>query len=137
MRGWIRDPHSGGAKISEALKAETKRCLLAHAEKHYTGRYAKLDIRFRASFCYIDTYKEPDPKAKPWSGSGETLAAFRERMGNTPTHLSRLRYCGKNQWSVAFFTYSNEEYESSMMATGSFYGTPEDGLDVGAIYLQD
>jgi hypothetical protein len=137
MCPWVRDPHSGGVKIPEALKVETKRRLLAHTEKHYAGAYAKLDIRFRASFCYIDAYKEPDPKTKPWRGSGKTLAAFRERMRSTSTHLCRLRYCGQNQWSVAFFTYSNETYEPSTMATGSFYGTPEEGLDVGAVYLQD
>ena len=137
MCPWIRDPHSGGAKIPEALKVETKRRILGHAEKYYAGTYAWLDIRFRGSFCYIDAYKEPDLKAKPWRGSGETLAAFRKRMRNTPTHLCRLRYCGQNQWSVAFFTYSNEKYEPSMMATGSFCSTPEDGLDVGAVYLQE
>ena len=137
MCPWVRDPHSGGAKIPEALKAETTRRLLAHAAKHYAGMYSRLDIRFRASFCYIDAYKEPHPQAKPWSGSGETLAAFRERMRSTPTHLCRLRYCGQNQWSVAFFTYSHEKYEPCMTKNGSFYGTPEDGLDVGAIYLQD
>jgi hypothetical protein len=135
MCPWVRDPHSGGANIPEALKSETKRRITAHAAKHYAGTYSRLDIRFRGSFCCIDAYEEPDPKGKPWSGSGETLTAYRERMRNTPTHLYRLRYCGQNQWSVAFFTYSIERYEPCVTANGSFYGTLEDGFDVGAVYL--
>jgi hypothetical protein len=51
-------------------------------------------------------------------------------------HLCRLRYCGRAQWSVAFFAYSSERYEPCAFESGSFFGTPEEGLDVGAVYLQ-
>jgi hypothetical protein len=136
MRGWFRDPHSGGSKIPEALQAQTQQRLLRHATKNYAGSYARLDIRFRGPFCYIDAYQEPDPAAKPPRGSGETATEFRERLRNTPTHLCRLRYCGNDQWSLAFFTYSHEKYEPCVFGSGSFYGTPEEGLDVGAVYLQ-
>jgi hypothetical protein len=37
---------------------------------------------------------------------------------------------------VAFFSYSSEEYEPCAFGSGGFYGTPEEGLDVGAVYLQ-
>jgi hypothetical protein len=136
MRVWVRDPHSGGVKIPNALQVETEQRLLTHAAKHYAGTYARLDIRFRGQFCYIDAYQEPDPKAKPPRGSEETVAAFRERLRNIPTHLCRLRYFGQNHWSVAFYTYSHEKYEPSFLGSGNFYGTPEEGFDVGAVYLQ-
>jgi hypothetical protein len=136
MRTWTRDPHSGGVKILKALQDATKARLLAHAERHYAATCARLDIRFHSQFCYIDAYKEPEAGAGPLPGSGETQEAFLERLRNTPVHLCHLRYCGQDQWSVAFYTYSHEAYEPCTMGNGGFYGTPEDGLDVGAVYLQ-
>jgi hypothetical protein len=136
MKTWVRDPHSGGVKICEALKRETERRIRSHGEKHYAGTYTKLDIKFRGALCYIDAYNEPDEQARPYPGSGETLEEYRERLRNSPTHLCRLRYCGQNEWSVTFYTYSHMKYEPSFFANGTFYGTPEDGLDVGAVYLQ-
>lgn len=40
---WVQDPHSGGTKIPEGLKARIKRRILAHAEKHYAAE--KPEIR--------------------------------------------------------------------------------------------
>jgi len=37
---------------------------------------------------------------------------------------------------LAFYTYSHEKYEESVFASGSFLGTPEEGLEIGAIYLR-
>lgn len=115
MAAWVRDPHAGGVPIPDALKRETTRRLLAHAEKHYVGKYTSIEIRFRGSFCYID-------------------ANTKGRNG-LPIHLCRLRYCGQDQWSVAFFTYSSESYKPCAFGSGSFFGTPEEGFDVGAVYL--
>jgi hypothetical protein len=56
MQGWFRDPHSGGSKIPRALQAQTHQRLLRHAAKNYAGSHARLDIRFRGPFCYIDAY---------------------------------------------------------------------------------
>src|SRR6266542_2033994 len=114
MRAWVFDPHSGGAKIPESLKEQTKRRILAHAKKHYTGQYHRLDIRFRGPLCYIDAYIEP-----PASGKSTP---------EVPTHLCRLRYKGQERWTVAFFTYSHERYEPSFFASGEPIGTPEDGF---------
>ncbi len=49
---WVFDPHSGGTKIPEAGRDRIRRRILAHAEKHYAGRYTALDIRFRGALCY-------------------------------------------------------------------------------------
>ena len=38
-------------------------------------------------------------------------------------------------WSIAFFTYSHQRYEPTLFASGEPFGTPEEGLDVGAVYL--
>jgi hypothetical protein len=92
-KGWVFDPHSGGTKIPEALKEQTKRRILAHAKKHYAERYYRLDIRFKGPLCYIDAFIEPpDSVALP---------------PEEPTHLCRLRHVGRDRWSVAFFTYSH------------------------------
>jgi len=135
---WVRDPHRGGIKIPSALQEQIKRRLLAHAEKNYPGQYERLEVWFRGSFCYIDAYTKP-PAARR-APPGETLAEYRRRLSETPTHLCRLRFCspsdGARAWSVAFFTYSHEKYEPAMFQSGDFYGTPEEGLDVGAVYLQ-
>ena len=135
MAVWVRNPHLGGVKIPEKLKEPTRLRLLAHAEKHYAGRYTRLDIRFKGALCYIDAYTEPDTQASPWTGSGETREPFVERLRNTPTHLCRLRHFGPDRWSVAFYKYSDMRYEPSFFGSGEDVGTPEEGLDVGAIYL--
>lgn len=116
---WVRDPHAGGVAISDELKRGTTQRLMDHAKKHYAGRYTKLDIRFHGSFCYIDAFTKPVKKGRE----------------NPALHLCRLRYCGQGEWSLGFFAYSSEKYEPCVFRSGSFYGTPEEGFDVGAVYL--
>jgi len=117
-RTWTFSPHTGGTRIPAALQEETRRRILAHAEAHYAGRYRRIDVRFRGTFCYIDAYLD-------------------ELRAEIPVHLCRLRYFGGRQlWSVAFYTYSHERYEPTVFQTGQPFGTPEEGLDIGAIYLE-
>jgi hypothetical protein len=132
---WVYDPHSGGVKIPESLKEQTRARILAHAEKHYAGKLTRLDIRFKGALCYIDAYTEPDARGTPWKITGETREQFSERLRSTPTHLCRLRHRGQDRWSVAFYKYSDERYEPSFFASGEQIGTPEEGFDVGAVYL--
>lgn len=134
----ILDPQSGGTKITDTVQRETEKRLLAYAEKKLKGRYTRLDIRFKGQFCYVDAYQEPtEPVYVP---SGQTLAAVRERLGNTPIHLFRLRYHGPQHgpecWTLGFFTYSNEKYTPSVFRSGDWYGTPEEAFDIGAMYLE-
>lgn len=137
MSPWVFDPHSGGVKIPEKLKEQTKQRILAHAEKHYAGRYTRLDIRFKNQFCYIDAYTEPAMPRGRWTDKTETREQQLERLRSTPTHLCRLRHCGLERWSLAFYTYSHERYEPCVFASGEFLGTPEEGFDIGAVYLQE
>lgn len=96
-------------------------------------------MRFRNQLCYIDAYKEPrlspDYNAERWGESGEERL---ERLRNLPIHLCRLRYFGNEaQWSMAFFTYSNEKYSPCYFRNGTFFGTPEEAFEVSALYLLD
>lgn len=133
---WVFDPQAGGVKVPKLVQERTTRRILAHAEKHYKGKYTRLDVRFRGALCYIDAYVEPDlapgwpPKDHP-----ETRAQMLERLRTTPLHLCRLRHFTEDRWSVAFYTYSHMKYEPAIFPSGEWFGTPEEGLDVGAMYL--
>ena len=59
VRGWVKDPHSGGVKIPERIRERVKTRILKHAETHHAGKYTRIDIRFKGFFCYIDAYQEP------------------------------------------------------------------------------
>lgn len=65
------------------------------------------------------------------------LAEYMDRVRSTPIHLCRMQYVGgPNRWRVAFFTYSHEKYEPCILPSGDALGTPEEALDLGALYLQ-
>ncbi len=67
-RQWVFDPDSGGVmKIPEAVKQRTTARIERFAAEHFTGRYTRLDIRFRGQFCYIDAYTEPALPGDNWS----------------------------------------------------------------------
>ena len=139
-RSWTRDPHSGGVTIPSPVRERVRARIEAYASRRYKGRFTRLDIRFRGPCCYIDAYREPKNVPPDWPPKswGQTRAEFIENLRNTPVHLCRLRYFGDEEgWSLAFFTYSNEKFSPCMFPSGSFFGTPEDGFDVGAAYLHD
>lgn len=134
---WMFNPHAGGKPIPSAVQERTRKRILAHAEAHYSGRFSRLGITFKGKFCYIDAFQEPGtPSGDQLALLGETLEEYQARLSAAPLHLCRLRYFDEDKWSVAFYTYSNEKYEPSVFDTGDFLGTPEQGLDVGAVYLQ-
>ena len=138
-KAWVYDPHSGGVKIPPTVRDRTERRILAHAAQHYAGKYTRIAVRFRGALCYIDAYIEPEvaPDFDP-SAFGESREAYIQRLRDTPLHLCRLRYFGNEErWSMAFYTYSHERYEPSVFDNGTFHGTPEEGFDTAAVYLQD
>lgn len=135
---WVYDPHRGGIKIPERTKTRTRQRILAYAEQQYHGTYLRLDIRFRKQFCYIDAYIEPvlaDDFPPP--GWHETREEALERMRSHPMHLCRLRHFSEDRWSVAYYSYSKMAYRPSIFEYGTFEGTPEEGCEVGAMYVQD
>ena len=137
-RVWIRNPHSGGARIPRAVRQRTERRISAYAERHYAGTFTRLAIRFHGALCYIDAHTEPAaPSRGLLRALGETRKEYLDRVRDVPLHLCRLRYLGDEAaWSMAFYTYSNERYEPSTFHNGTFYGTPEEAFEVGAAYLR-
>jgi hypothetical protein len=136
-RTWVRDPDSGGVKIPDDVKVRTTVRIEQHAEKHFKGKYSRIDVRFRGQFCYIDAYREPGREVYVPKGMSQDEVV--ERLRNTPTKLCRLRYFGqeKDGWSMGFFKYSDEKYELCMFHSGDFFGTPEEALEISAgVYLE-
>jgi len=115
---WVFDPRSGGQKIPPLFQDPIRQRILQHAAKIIPEKASQVRVHFRGHCCYIDA-EEP--------GSPE------------PMRLCRLRYMGSyhepKAWAVDFFTYSHMKYESSVLLSGEWLGTPEDGLEVGAVYL--
>ncbi|MCC0179893.1 hypothetical protein I4641_23435 [Waterburya agarophytonicola K14] len=139
MSPWVQDPNSGGVKITEKVRERVKQRILNYAETNYSGKYIRLDVRFRGQFCYIDAYKEPDIAADfPPPDFPESREEYLERRRNNPIHLCRLRYFGNEAgWGFAFYSYSSEKYKLSVFDNGEFYGTPEEAFESSAMYLQD
>jgi hypothetical protein len=137
MRTWVFDPHSGGIPIPASVKRRTIERIQKHAAIKYEGLYARIEIRFRGSLCYMDAYKEPEePDKELLRINRETREEYMERIRNYPIHLGRIRYFGDDKWSYAFYTYSNERYEPATFG-GEWFGSPEDAFDIGARYLQN
>jgi hypothetical protein len=130
------NPHAGGKKIPPASQERIRHRILAHAEKNYSGKFHKIDVRFKNQFCYIDAYREPvvfEPHNEKLFGPREQ---YIEALRSSPTHLVRLRFFGDEEaWSLAFYTYSNEKYEPCAFENGSWTGTPEQAFDIGSVYL--
>lgn len=140
MSPWVKsdlNPGTGGIKIPDSVKHDVEKRITSIAEKHFKGKYTRLDIRFKSQFCYIDAYQEPEV-SNDWPPEDwpEAREEYIERLRNTPTHLCRLRYFGDDQWGFAFYTYSNEKYELSIYPNGEFFGKPEDAFLASGMYLQ-
>jgi hypothetical protein len=136
LKVWTFNPQAGGRKVSRATQDAVKRCTLEHAVRNYSGKYHRIEIRFRGALCYIDAFKEPDVgRGNPTVSFGESREQFIDRLRNTPVHLCRLRHVDTDRWTLAFYTYGRERYEPCVFPNGEWFGTPEEGFDVDAQYL--
>ncbi len=100
--------------------ASTKSSLASRLTDHARRRWpqlAKVDVRFRAGFAYVDGDL----------GDGD------------PLHLCRLRYGGSaNRWGFAIYRASHDDYEDYYLPTGYPVGAVEDALDTACgLYLND
>lgn len=137
MKQWTFSPHSGGKPIPPLIQEKTRKRILEYAEAEYGGMFTRIGVSFKKQFCYIDAFVEPGtPSEQHLVSIGETLDEYRERLQLAPIHLCRLRYFDEDRWSVAFYTYSHERYEPCTFTNGEFFGTPEEGFEVGSVYLQ-
>lgn len=73
-----------------------------------------LKLKFQGHFCY--------------------LAAREEGKEEAYMPIGRLRYFRKNEWSLAFYTYSNEKYMPCFIG-GKDFGTIEEGIATCSVYL--
>jgi hypothetical protein len=101
-RVWQFDPSSGGRPVPNAVRRATKAAILDHGQRHFTGRYRELDLRFKAQFCYVDAYVEPaEPVADEESAdAGGTRCKGRRGYadlrhgGRWPGAIGRGGICG-------------------------------------------
>lgn len=132
-RRWQFNPHSGGRPVPEIVRVTTRAAVLDHAAQHFGGRYHEIDVRFRAQFCYVDAYLEPDaPPAGP------------APLGTTPSapdradvmELCRLRFFDRDRWSLALYSYAHERYDPAVFGNGEPFGLAVEGFDLAAsLYL--
>ncbi|TYT61632.1 hypothetical protein FYC77_12235 [Natrialba swarupiae] len=106
--------------------------LETHARTAWDERCARVDVRFRGEYAYIDAL-ESDPWIAPSVPEEE-----KERIRQMPTKLCRLTWTGDpDSWGFAFYKYSDDRYEPSISLDGSFAGSPESCFDTAAqLYLQ-
>ena len=117
MSPWVFNAHTGGSKIPERDYAQIRARIHAHCAKLYPTNRVVVDIRFRGVFCYVDAY---------------------EKGSDQPIHLCRLRFfAGREEWSLAFYTYSSERYEPCFLSSGAWCGTLEEAFETGSMYLKD
>src|SRR5206468_4779779 len=88
----VKDALSLRHTIPELVQRRTDARLRRYADKHYAGRYSRLEVRFRSQFCYIDAYTEPAEPGPNWPPANwlETREEYMERLRNAPIHLCRL-----------------------------------------------
>ncbi len=100
----------------QSTKTSLQQRLSDHARTHWPA-LAKIDVRFRGTFAYIDAHL-PD---------GDTLP------------LMRLRYGGSaSRWGFALYLASKDGYRDQFLPTGRTAGTPEEALDCAAgLYLDN
>lgn len=120
------------ATIPEQARRTLTDRLDAHARTGWSERCARVGVRFRGEYAYIDAF-ESDPWIRPDATEEE-----KERIRQTATKLCRLAWTGNpDSWGFAFYKYSDDRYEPSSMIDGSFAGSPESCFDTAAqLYLQ-
>jgi hypothetical protein len=91
--------------------AKLEKRLRSHAQAKWPGCRAVV-VRTRGAFVYVDAQGREDEQPEP---------------------LFRLRYMGDAEnWEFAFFTWSRETYEPSVLDSGLPFGTPEECFDAAA-----
>jgi hypothetical protein len=113
MKVWCIHPESGGVKIPPHLQKTITDQAMAHAAKYAWSRQFQLVLRYKNQFCYLDAFEE----------------------GQEAFPIGRLRYFNNNEWSLAFYTYSNERYQSCVFQNNKWFGTLEEAIDICSTYL--
>lgn len=97
--------------MSAELVERLERRLRAHAQAKWKSCKSVV-VRRRGAFVYVDAQGPED---------------------RVPEPLCRLRFMGNiESWEFAYFTWSRETYETSVLDNGLPFGTPEDCFDAAA-----
>lgn len=121
---WCFNPRG---PIPEVIKEQLKERLLNHIKKKWSDSVAKLLLRFHGRYTYVAVVEnQGNHKVNP------RVCRYIEK-GEIPLEICRLGYLwGIDKWEYAFFTYSDERYVPSVVASGSFEATPEQAFDCSA-----
>jgi hypothetical protein len=119
-----RSGRNSGA--ASAQQAALRRRLEKHAQATGTSASVDIVVGFRGRFAYVGYVarrKQPGRRDVP--------------CDEAPMPLFRLGSTGDpHRWLFALFTYSHEDYEPCLGASGSFTATPEQAFDCAArLYL--
>jgi hypothetical protein len=128
-RGWGRAP---AGPIPKAVQDELRRRLEKHVSSKWKERCREVNVRFRGAFAYVDAFPLECQYLHGMSAERRAL------IDATPTRLCRLGYLGNADfWEYAFYKYSDNKYQLSVVASDSFEATPEEAFDCSAdVYLQ-
>jgi hypothetical protein len=123
---WFFDPDHGGKKIPELVKRDVTRRIELVAQKHFAGKYTRLDIRCRGAFCYIDAYQEPyAPEDWPPEDYPETREEFLERLRNTPRTSAGCVTSGTSDGALAFTPTAMNATSCPSTTTASSLASPK------------
>lgn len=123
-------PHPKG-RIPETHRVLLRQRLEGHVEQHWSEDCGGILLRFRGPYAYVDALPaEPDHLEGIEGDKPGELEA-------TPLQLCRIGYLGsRDRWAFAFYKYSDECYEPSILPSGEFAGEPEEAFDcAAAVYL--
>jgi hypothetical protein len=133
-RVWMIDPHSGGRPIPSSLQHAIRSRIQEHAHANYGNRFDRLAIDFKKQFCHLAFYRPIPPISyKPFR---MTFEEYVEHIKTDPIKMCRLRFFDIDRWSCAFFTYSTEVYKPCIFPSGEWFGTVEEGFDIGATHFE-
>ncbi len=129
-RTWVSIPKPRGP-IPNRIREELSFRLERHAAKRWKGRVRKVLLRFRGAYAYVGAVEaQPSEKKLP-----QVCRSIEK--GEVPVELCRLGFLGgMDRWEYAFYKYSDEKYERSVCASGSFVASPEEAFDCSAVYLR-
>ena len=111
---WCFDPQSGGDKIPITEYNAISDQVTAYMQSQKWYPKYQLTVRYKGQFCYVDAVEN----------SQEKFA------------VCRLRYFGKNSWSIGFFAYSSDSYKPCLFRNGKWLGTLEDAITTCSVYFQ-
>jgi hypothetical protein len=100
--------------------------LETHVQSAWAEPGVAIVVRFRGRFAYVGYVQRGQPgRRNKFPGDDHPMPLF------------RLGFTGdRHRWAFALFTYSHEDYEPCLGASGSFTATPEQAFDCAArLYL--